>query len=67
MNPTDVVILLVVAVAVVAAVRYLARSNKNGCSDCGSASTCAAHAHGGSCKAADKMLAHAEAALGDKR
>lgn len=63
MGPADIIVLLVIAVAVVAAVRYLVRSNRDGCSDCGSSSTCSAHANGGSCKAADDMLAHVESAL----
>lgn len=64
MSPSDIVILLIIAVAFVAAVRYLRRPGKGGCSGCGSASTCSAYANGGSCKAADRMIADAEAALG---
>lgn len=66
MSPIDVVVLLVIAVAFVAAVRSVMRSNADGCSDCGSSSTCAAHRNGGSCKAADDMLAHVESALDAK-
>ncbi len=63
MSIADVVILAVVVVLCVLAFRSFLRSEKDGCSDCGSASTCSA-AHGqGTCKVADDMVARADAAL----
>ncbi len=67
MSIADVVILALVAVALFCAVRSLVRSRKDGCSECGSASVCSAHAEGGTCKVADEMIRHADAALGPKR
>lgn len=67
MSLADIAILAVVAVALFFAVRSFTRSEKDGCSDCGSASSCSVRATGGSCKVADEMLRHADAALGPKR
>ncbi len=58
MSPIDVVIVAIVAVAFVACVHYLVKSNKDGCSDCGKSGSC----HG-SCEAAGKMLADVDAAF----
>ena len=61
LNPIDVLIIAIVLLAVVACVRYLVKSNKNGCSDCGKSGSC----HG-SCEAAGKMLADVDAAFAKK-
>lgn len=61
LNPIDVLIIAIVLLAVVACVRYLVKSNKNGCSDCGKSGSC----HGG-CEAAGKMLADVDAAFAKK-
>ena len=61
LNPIDVLIIAIVLLAVVACVRYLVKSNKNGCSDCGKSDSC----HG-SCNAAGKMLADVDAAFAKK-
>ena len=63
MNPTDLLVIAVVAALLVLAVRSIVRSNKGGCSDCGSAGTCSAHATGGPCPAARDMLRNAEKSL----
>ena len=52
MSPVDVIIVVAVVAAFVACIRYLGKSQKNGCSDCG-----------GSCSAARRMLADADRAL----
>lgn len=67
MTPFDIVILAAVAAAVVLCVRHLIRSNKDGCSDCGSASSCSAYETGAPCSAAEDMLRHADAALSAKK
>ena len=61
MSPMDVLIIAIVLLAFVACIRYLAKSNKNGCSDCGKSGSC----HG-SCEAAGKMLADVDAAFAKK-
>ena len=61
MSPMDVLIIAIVLLAFVACIRYLVKSNKNGCSDCGNSGSC----HG-SCEAADKMLADVDAAFAKK-
>ena len=67
MGPVDIFIIVVVLVLVLLAIRATVRSNADGCSDCGSKGTCAAHAQGGSCTAAQRMLRDAERALGDRK
>ena len=59
-SPVDLIIVAVIGILLFASVRSLVRSNKNGCSDCGG--NCSAHG-AGSCSAAKKMLADADAAL----
>ena len=67
MGVADIVIIAVVLVLVALAIRSAVRSGAEGCSDCGSKGTCAAHAEGGSCTAAQRMLRDAERALGGRR
>lgn len=67
MGASDIVIIAVVLVLVALAIRSTVRSNASGCSDCGSSGTCAAHASGGSCTAAQRMLRDAERALGERK
>ncbi len=64
MGPTDLLVLTLVAVLFVCAVRAIARSGKDGCSGCGSKGACSAHATGGPCPAAERMLRNAEKNLG---
>ena len=61
MSSMDVLIIAFVLLAFVACIRYLVKSNKNGCSDCGKSGSC----HG-SCEAAGKMLADVDAAFAKK-
>ncbi len=61
MSAIDVVIVAIVLAAVAGCVRYLLKSNKKGCSDCGNSGSC----HG-SCEAAGKMLADVDAAFAKK-
>ena len=61
MTPIDILIIAIVLLAFVACIRYLVKSNKNGCSDCGNSGAC----HG-SCEAAGKMLADVDAAFAKK-
>ena len=49
MSPVDVIIVVAVVAAFVACVRYLGKSQKNGCSECGG--SCSAHGKG-DCSAA---------------
>lgn len=67
MGAVDIAIVAVVLVLVALAIRSVVRSNANGCSDCGSRGSCAAHAAGGTCTSAQRMLRDAERALGDRR
>ena len=60
MSPADIVIVAAVAAAFVACIRYLRKSNKDGCSECGG--NCSAHGSG-ECSAAKRMLADADRAL----
>lgn len=60
MSPVDVIIVVAVAAAFVGCVRYLGKSQKNGCSDCGGG--CSARGKG-DCSAAKRMLADADRAL----
>ena len=61
MSPIDILIIAIVLLAFVACIRYLLKSNKNGCSDCGKSGDC----HG-SCEATGKMLADVDAAFAKK-
>jgi len=63
MGITDIVIVVAVAVVFALCVRYLYTSNRNGCSSCGSKSTCASRLTG-RCSAADDMVKRADQALG---
>ena len=60
MNPVDLLVITVVAVLLALAVRAIVRSGAGGCSDCGSRSSCSAHATGGPCPAAQRMLKDVE-------
>ena len=60
MSPVDVIIVVAVVAAFVACIRYLGKSQKNGCSECGG--SCSAHGKG-DCSAAKRMLADADRAL----
>ncbi len=60
MSPVDVIIVVAVVAAFVACIRYLSKSQKNGCSECGG--SCSAHGKG-DCSAAKRMLADADRAL----
>ncbi len=60
MNPVDLLVIAVVAVLLALAVRRIVRSGADGCSDCGSKSSCSAHATGGPCPAAQRMLRDVE-------
>lgn len=62
-NPTDFLVIAVVAALLALAIRSIVRSNKRGCSGCASGSTCSAHLTGGPCPAAKDMLQNAEKAL----
>lgn len=66
LGPVDIAILVLVAGLLALAVRSLVRSGRGGCSGCGSASSCSAHATGAPCPAASDMLRRAEGALGKK-
>lgn len=66
MSVADVVIVAIIAVLVVLCIRYNMRSESDGCADCGSVDGCAIHAEGGTCKVADDMIAHANAAFETK-
>ena len=64
MGPTDLIVLALVAALLVLAVRSIRRSRADGCSGCGSKAACSAHATGGPCPAASKMLEDVERGLG---
>ena len=60
MNPVDLLVIAVVVVLLVLAVRAIVRSGADGCSDCGSRASCSAHATGGPCPVAQRMLRDVE-------
>ena len=63
-NPTDFLVIALVAVLLALAVRSIVRSGGGECSSCGSRGTCSAHQTGGPCPAAQDMLRNAEKRLG---
>ena len=60
MNPADFLVIALVAALLALAVRSLVRSGADGCSGCGSRGSCSAHATGGPCPAAQRMLKDVE-------
>ena len=60
MGLMDLLVIALVAVLFALAVRSVARSGAGGCSDCGSKDSCSAHAAGGPCPAARRMLEDVE-------
>ena len=64
MGPVDLLVIVVVAVLFVLAGRSVVRRGADGCSDCGSKDGCSAHATGGPCPAARRMLEDVEKNLG---
>ena len=65
MNPVDLLVIAAIVALLVLAVRSIVRSGADGCSSCGSKSSCSAHATGGPCPAADRMLKDIEKNLGN--